>query len=154
MLSIKCKRMIKIISLLLFVLCATFSLQAQEWESNFETAKEIAKTQDRPIILVFQGSDWCAPCIKLDKEVFNTETFKLYAKDHFVMLGADFPKKKKNALSEALEKHNKALAEKYNTRGIFPLVVILDSDGKVLGETGYFKSSPSAYILHLESLRG
>lgn len=146
--------MIKNISLLLFLLCTSLSLQAQEWELNFETAKEIAKAQDRPIILVFQGSDWCAPCIKLDKEVFNTETFKLYAKDHFVMLKADFPKRKKNALPETLEKHNKALAEKYNTGGIFPLVVILDSDGHVLGETGYIKTSPSAYILHLESFRG
>ena len=127
---------------------------AQEWQTNFDTAKKIARAENRPIILVFQGSDWCAPCIKLDREVFSTEIFKLFAKDHYVMLKADFPKRKKNTLPEAQQNHNNALAEKYNKRGIFPFVVVLDKDGKVLGETGYIKSSPSEYIAHLEKIKG
>ena len=130
------------------------AIQAQDWHYDIKTAQEIAVSEDRPIILVFQGSDWCAPCIKLDREVFATDTFKLYAKDHFVMLQADFPKRKKNALAPEQQELNNALAEKYNNRGIFPFVVILDKEGNVLGETGYFKSSPSAYILHLESFKG
>ena len=86
--------------LLLFL--TILPLTAQEWQTDFDTAKEIASKENRPIVLVFQGSDWCAPCIKLDKQVFSTETFQLYAKDHFVMLEADFPKKKKNALPQAI----------------------------------------------------
>ncbi len=139
---------------LLLCLLSFLPITAQEWQTDIDAAKEIATLEDRPIILVFQGSDWCAPCIKLDREVFSTETFQLYAKDHFVMLEADFPKKKKNALTQDQQLKNNALAEKYNKRGIFPLVVMLDQDGKVLGETGYFKASASAYILHLESLKG
>ena len=123
-------------------------------QTDFHTAKEIASKENRPIVLVFQGSDWCAPCIKLDKQVFSTETFQRYAKDHFVMLIADFPKKKKNALSQEQQLKNNALAEKYNQRGIFPLVVVLNQDGDVLGETGYIKADASTYILHLESLKG
>jgi thioredoxin-related protein len=142
--------------IIVFLICLlNFSYSfSQEWQSDIETSKAIAAKQNRPIILVFQGSDWCAPCIKLDREVFSSETFKLYAKDHFVMLKADFPKKKKNVLSEEQQLKNNALAEKYNKRGIFPFVVILDANGKVLGETGYMKSSPSAYISHLESFKG
>ncbi len=139
---------------LLLCLLSFLPIKAQEWETDIDAAKEVAFIEDRPIILVFQGSDWCAPCIKLDREVFSTETFQLYAKDHFVMLEADFPKKKKNALPQDQQLKNNALAEKYNKRGIFPLVVMLDKDGNVLGETGYFKASASAYILHLESLKG
>ena len=138
--------------LLLFL--TILPLTAQEWQTDFDTAKEIASKENRPIVLVFQGSDWCAPCIKLDREVFSTETFQLYAKDHFVMLQADFPKKKKNALTQDQQLKNNNLAEKYNQRGIFPLVVMLDQDGNVIGETGYFKADASAYILHLESLKG
>lgn len=143
----------KILYSLLLSILAFLPISAQEWQTDIDNAKEIAASEDLPIILVFQGSDWCAPCIKLDKEVFSTETFQLYAKDHFVMLEADFPKKKKNALPEEQQLKNNALAEKYNKRGIFPLVVVLDKDGNVLGETGYFKANASAYILHLESIK-
>jgi len=135
-------------------LLGIFSIQAQEWQTDYNLASQEASKTNRPIVLVFQGSDWCAPCKKLDREVFQTETFQLYAKDHFVMLEADFPRKKKNALPEEQQKKNNALAEKYNPQGIFPFVVILNSEGKVLGETGYMKSSASQYILHLESFKG
>jgi thioredoxin-related protein len=140
-------------SILLLFLCG-LPIATQGWQTDFDTAKEITSKENRQIILVFQGSDWCAPCIKLDREVFSTETFQHYAKDHFVMLQADFPKKKKNALPQDQQLKNNNLAEKYNQRGIFPLVVMLDQDGNVLGETGYIKADASTYISHLESLKG
>tara|TARA_R110002124_G_scaffold131910_2_gene294382 strand:- start:14037 stop:14477 length:441 start_codon:yes stop_codon:yes gene_type:complete len=144
----------KFVYTIAFIFASLTAVTAQEWQTNFDTAKEIAISQDRPIILVFQGSDWCAPCIKLDREVFSTDTFKTFAKEHYVMLKADFPKRKKNALSEEQQKLNNGLAEKYNKRGIFPLVVVLDKNGTVLGETGYFKASPSQYIAHIEEIKG
>lgn len=124
---------------------------SQNWLTDFETAKSKAQQEEKTIILVFQGSDWCAPCIKLDKEIWNTEEFKNYAKDHFVMLQADFPKRKKNALSETQQKHNNQLAEKFNKNGYFPYVVILNSEGTILGSTGYKKTTPASYLRHLES---
>lgn len=123
----------------------------QEWQTNFEKAKEIASVEEKTMILVFQGSDWCAPCIKLDRAVWSTETFKDYAAEHFVMIQADFPRKKKNALSEELTIANAKLAEIYNKFGIFPFVVVLDSDGKVLGETSYKKTTPQNYIDELNA---
>ena len=126
---------------------------AQEWQTDFTTAKQIAAKQDKPIILVFQGSDWCAPCIKLDKEVWSTPEFKSYAKDHFVMLQADFPRKKANSLAPEQQEKNNQLAEKYNQNGYFPFVVILDENGKVLGETGYQKMQPKEYIKLLNSFK-
>ncbi len=139
-------RFLLIAALLLFL-----SLNAQEWETDFETARNIASTENQPIILVFQGSDWCAPCIKLDREIWSTNVFQEYSKDHFVMLQADFPRKKKNALPEEQQQKNNILAEKYNKQGYFPFVVILDNDGNVLGEMGYEKISPQDYINKLEA---
>ncbi|MFD0799637.1 thioredoxin family protein [Maribacter chungangensis] len=137
--------------LLLIVLFCLFSLNgtSQEWQTDFEAAKTMAKESDNPIILVFQGSDWCAPCIKLDREVWSTSIFKAYAKEHYVMLQADFPRKKKNALSKELADSNTMLAEKYNQKGIFPLVVLLDSYGRELGRTGYKRLPPMEYIEEL-----
>ncbi|MGJ8666778.1 MAG: thioredoxin family protein [Patiriisocius sp.] len=141
------KTLLTILALIAF----TFTSSAQEWLTDMDQAQAIAKKTDKAIVLVFQGSDWCAPCIRLDKEIFQSESFKLYAKDHFVMVKADFPRKKVNKLNDEQTAHNEALAEEYNKRGIFPLVVVMDQFGKVLGENGYHKTSPNKYILELEA---
>tara|TARA_R110002020_G_scaffold91560_2_gene222340 strand:+ start:87535 stop:87972 length:438 start_codon:yes stop_codon:yes gene_type:complete len=137
----------------LFLFLVTATTVAQEWRTDLAQAKKEAAQLKRPIVLVFQGSDWCAPCIKLEREIWGSEEFKMYSSSHFVMLKADFPRKTKNKPSPAQQEKNNALAERYNKKGIFPYVVILDSEGKVLGTTGYKKMTPSAYISHLESFR-
>lgn len=142
------KKTFFIFSVLLFSISL---LSAQEWQTDFKTAEKLASEENRPIILVFQGSDWCAPCIKLDREIWSSDKFKNYAKDHFVMLQADFPRKKMNALPDEQQQKNNQLAEKYNKQGYFPFVVVLDKEGNVLGEAGYEKTTPTAYIDKLES---
>ena len=136
------------VSLLLVTL---FNATSQNWTTDLEEAKQIASQNKKQIVLVFQGSDWCAPCIKLERNIWSTEEFKAYANDNYVMLKADFPRKKKNALSETQQDKNNKLAEMYNKNGHFPLVVILDSTGKILGETGYIKTSPNNYITHINT---
>ena len=141
----------KILYLLFFLLQLSYSMTGQEWLTHFDDAKKSASEKDRPIVLVFQGSDWCAPCIKLDREIWSTDTFRSYANTHFIMLKADFPKKKKNALPKEQQDRNNQLADKYNPQGIFPFVVVLNSSGTILGRTGYIKTTPEDYIKHLES---
>ena len=48
-----------------------------------------------------------------------------YAKDHFVMLKADFPRKRANKLNSEQQEKNNKLAEIYNQKGYFPFVVVL-----------------------------
>jgi len=132
--------------ILFLVLISSFNVFAQNWIKDIDEAKQIAASENKTIILVFQGSDWCAPCIKLDREIWSTEEFKTYAKDHYVMLQADFPRKKKNSLSNEQQEKNNNLAEKYNKNGYFPFVVVLDKNGKILKESGYLKTTPSQYI--------
>jgi thioredoxin-related protein len=141
----------KIILALIVMIIGINTTIAQEWQTDINVAKEIANKENMPIILVFQGSDWCAPCIKLDREIWSTDTFKKYAKEHYVMLKADFPRRKKNTLSETQTKKNAQLAEKYNKQGFFPFVVVLDSNGKVLGENSYKKTTPENYIKELNA---
>ncbi|WP_321346035.1 thioredoxin family protein [uncultured Draconibacterium sp.] len=123
----------------------------QNWQTDFNQALQKAKSEDKPIILVFSGSDWCAPCMKLENEIWSSDEFKNFSAEHFVLYKADFPRKKKNQPDTEQVKANKQLAEKYNQKGFFPLVVVLDENGKVLGETGYKKLSPNEYIKHLET---
>lgn len=144
------KRLIIFLSILLI---PAISLYSQNWLTDFEKAKEQASADDKPIILVFSGSDWCVPCMKLEREIWEKETFIDYADSNYVMLRADFPKRKKNRLPEAQQKHNEMLAEKYNSTGAFPLVVVLDAEGNVLGRTGYKSIEPEAYIELLNSFK-
>lgn len=141
----------KIIALGYFFFVSITLMNAQEWQTDFNEAQKIALEKNQKIILVFQGSDWCAPCIKLDTEIWSTKEFTDYSKENFVLLKADFPRKKKNKLDDFQQEKNNKLAEKYNTNGYFPLVVVLDKNANVLGNTGYKKVSPSEYIKILNS---
>ena len=140
-------------SILLSLIVVLFNLgsTAQQWQSNLEQAKKMASKEDKQIILVFQGSDWCAPCMKLEREIWSSQEFIVYADKHFIMVKVDFPRKKKNQLSKEQETINNKLAEKFNPQGYFPMVVLLNKDEEVLGETGYKKMSPDEYIEHLKS---
>lgn len=124
---------------------------AQEWKTDFEVAKNEASIQNKTILLVFSGSDWCGPCIKLDRDIWQSAEFKEFAKNNLIMERADFPKKKQNQLAPELKKKNQDLAEKYNKDGLFPLVVILDKNGKILGKTGFKNVSPQEYSTLIKS---
>ena len=137
----------------LFVVFFTFTYSnAQNWKTNLNEAKTEAARDNKNIILVFSGSDWCGPCIKLDKTIWQSEQFKKESQKKWVMVRADFPKKKANQLSPELTESNNQLAEKYNPNGDFPLVVLIDKNGKVIAKTGYKNLEPEEYIAQLHEL--
>lgn len=131
--------------LVLFLFLGTLGY-SQNWTTNFEEAKNQAIKENKNIVLVFSGSDWCAPCIKLEKTIWKSVEFQKEAKQKWVIYKADFPKKKANQLPSELSKSNKKLAEQYNKSGNFPLVLLLDKTGNVLGITGFKNTSPTEYI--------
>ena len=135
----------------ILVLFCSVLASAQNWKPSYEKALSISKEDNKPIILVFSGSDWCAPCINMERSIWQSEAFVSYSKEHYVLYKADFPRKKANQLSIDLKEQNSKLAETYNPKGHFPLVVVLSSDEKVLGNTGYKKLSPDQYISLLNS---
>lgn len=126
---------------------------AQQWNLNFDSAKALASKEQKTLLLVFSGSDWCAPCIKLDNQIWKSTEFIEYATKSLVLVKADFPRKKSSSFTKEQLAHNEKLAEKYNQKGYFPLVVIFDLNGKVIGETGYKNISPKEYIKHIESFK-
>ena len=138
--------------LLLFALAISNFAVSQEWQTNFEEAKKMATEQDKNVVIVFSGSDWCAPCIKLDKNIWQSEAFKKGASAEWVLVKANFPRKKANELPKEQTEHNRKLAEKYNVEGSFPLVVVLDKNGKVLGKMGFKNVSPEEYIKMIHAL--
>ena len=136
-------------SLFIFFLIALL-ISSTEWLTNFDQAKNTATHEHKYILLSFSGSDWCGPCIKMKKEVFESETFQALANDKLVLVRADFPRQRKNQLSQDQIKHNEGLAEKYNPEGKFPYTLLLDQNGKVVKQwDGYVFASQDKFIADL-----
>lgn len=92
----------------------------------------MAKRKHELILLNFSGSDWCGPCMRMRKEIFDSDIFSKMADSNLVLMNADFPRNKKNQLDKVTTKQNEMLADKYNPSGNFPFTVLIDPDGKVL----------------------
>jgi thioredoxin-related protein len=116
--------------LLICVFCMSFTT----WQTDFEKAKQIAREKHQLILLNFSGSDWCGPCIRMRKDIFDSPAFSSMADADLVMVNADFPRMKKNQLDKELKKQNEMLADKYNPEGKFPFTLLLDANGKIIHE--------------------
>jgi thioredoxin-related protein len=134
----------KLLSLaLLFVLNSSFS----PGETEFARVKEKAAAEHKFILLNFSGSDWCVPCIKMHHDIFEDKEFISFSDKTLVLFNADFPRQKKNLLPKPRQLQNDQLADQYNSSGIFPLTVLLNSDGKVLKTwEGYPKTTVEEFI--------
>ena len=73
-----------------------------------------------------------------------------YEKD-FVLVFIDTPSDK-SVLTERAKKENPKLVKKYGIKG-FPMTLILNGDGKKVGETGYRKGGAKPYAEHLLDIK-
>ena len=119
------------------------------WKTDYQKALETAKAEKKMVLLDFTGSNWCGWCKKLDKEVFSTTEFKDYAQKNLVLVKLDFPRGLPQPAAE--KEQNEKLAKQFNIEG-FPTIVILNPEGKKVGELGYIEGGPSAFVGKLKTL--
>ncbi len=131
--------------LLLCLFLATISLHASDiWGTDYPAALTQAASSKKPILLEFTGSDWCPPCMKLTKDVFEQPAFEDFAKENLVLVKLDFPQTKEQ--SAELKAANEALSQKYQVEG-FPTLILLDSTGKEVARiVGYQLRTPEAFL--------
>jgi thioredoxin-related protein len=136
-----------IMKVIVFSFLCLFPLTSVEWLSDFDEATEIAKHKNQYVLLNFSGSDWCASCINMKREIFLSDAFMNYASENLVLVRADFPRMKKNRLDESQVKKNEALAERYNPHGKFPFTLLLDSNGRVVSTwDGYTSMEAQIFV--------
>jgi thioredoxin-related protein len=58
---------------------------------NLDEAKQVAAKEHKYILLNFSGSDWCGPCIRMHKEMFDDSMFQQFASETWVMVNLIFP---------------------------------------------------------------
>ncbi len=156
MLSSAFRAVVRPLTLTLFGLLAAGRAGAQQpapaWTSDLTAALAQAKASQKPVLIVFSGSDWCKPCIMLKQEVFDQPEFAQYAKDKFVLARFDFPRNKKNRLPAAQTKLNEQAAAQLNREGAFPAVVLLSPTGQVLARSGYRPGGVGAFDTYLSQV--
>ncbi len=118
------------------------------WEENLETALQKAKTENKAVLVNFTGSDWCVWCQKLSAEVFSQSEFEDYADDNLILVRLDFPRSIEQ--SAETKAYNNQLAQRYGVQG-FPTILLFNSQGKMVLQTGYQPGGPVSYVNHLKS---
>jgi thioredoxin-related protein len=141
------------ITIVLSLLSLSVFSQEVHWLNNIDSAKTLSTENRKIILLKFSGSDWCANCKRLDHFFFETEEFKKFATEILVLLEADFPLRKKNKLSDEQQAHNDQLANKFNKQGDFPLVLILNDQGKLLGKIDTRQNDIQAYFTQIKTYK-
>ena len=126
------------------------TVPAATWNASLPAALQQAQATQRPVLAVFLGSDWCKPCMMLKQEVFDQPEFARFAQDKLVLARFDFPRNKKNRLSDEQTKLSEEAAAKLNAGGEFPLVVLLSPTGKVLARSAYRAGGAAAYEAYLQ----
>ncbi len=136
-----------------------------EWITNARKARAIAAQSRRSMVIAFTGLSWCPHCQKLESEIFDTQTFKDYARYNLVLLRVDFPKEGSTKAKTDEEKAAEAkgnvdkvkrdrdeLADMYGVRG-FPTVVVLNAASQKIATSGYIKGGPDVFLSQLKGVR-
>jgi protein disulfide-isomerase len=132
-------------ALLLCLALGLASLQASDiWSTDYEASIAQAAASKKAILLEFTGSDWCPPCMKQNKDVFEQSAFEDYAKDKLVLVKLDFPRRKEQ--DPALKERNQKLSTQYGVEG-FPTIILLSPEGKELArQVGYGGGGVTGFI--------
>jgi len=133
------KKIAILIGLLFILGCAKPQVpvveSAPDWIRDIKVAREIAKTQDKPILIDFY-TEWCGWCKRLDKDTYSDKQVQEKL-EKFVCVKID---------AEA----NRALAKKYKITG-FPSTIFLKSNGELIEVVpGYLP--PKDFLKVLENI--
>ena len=116
----------------------TYDLQ---WLTSLDEAKKEARKTKKPILVYFTGSDWCTPCVKLEKYFFHTDKFvEESAKYHIVYLDNPY---RDDIISENEKKTNKKLSDKYKVK--YPTIIALDYRGSERNRVERFSGNDPRY---------
>ncbi|MDY0781092.1 thioredoxin family protein [Tenacibaculum sp. IB213877] len=101
------------------------------WEVTFKDAVKKARKERKPILIYFTGSDWCGPCMRLDKDLFHTEKFKQFADENMILYMADYPRNR-DLVTPENKSTNEELSARY-AQTSFPTLIMINDKGEVLG---------------------
>lgn len=109
----------------------------------FPATLEKATKENKSILLLFTGKEWCGPCQELEKSILSTEKFTAYAKKNIIFLALDFPE------SEEPSPENNRLAQAYGIEG-FPSLLMTDNKGVAFQRINFEGQSTDVFIAEID----
>lgn len=95
---------------------------------------------DEAVLYVFEGSDWCTHCARLEKNILTNEAFlKEIGLLNIKLERIDFPQRAK--LSPEIKKYNDKIAEKFGFDGTFPTLILAGMDSEKARKIIYHNES-------------
>lgn len=108
---------------LVLLLTSISTFAVKNAQTNLDEAIQLAQKQKKHVFVLFTGSDWCPPCMKLEAKVISSEAFQKYAEKELIFVFLDYPKSKE--ISENQKKLNAEYAKRYELKG-YPTYMIMD----------------------------
>ena len=137
--------------------CAQKDAASLTWYTDVSMASDAAILANKPMLFFFTGSDWCGWCHRLQREVFNTETFTTWASTNVILVELDFPRNK--VQPQNIKDQNQSLQQQFGVRG-YPTVYFVNvtKEGKnyklstIPTSTGYMEGGPDVWIANANSI--
>ncbi len=109
------------------------SVGIAHWGQDFEAAKQTARRDNRDVLLLFTGSDWCPPCMALEKNVLREPEFDAWLRQRFEPVVVDFPRRDPAAMRRVRDAaRNQRLSAEVFAEAVegYPTLLLTDADGR------------------------
>jgi thioredoxin-related protein len=114
-------------TILLLFLIQIGNAQEVEMITEWKEAKELAKKENKRILIILTGSEWCAPCKKMDKKVIENPEFEKYAEQNLIVFLIDLPGGGLVINSKVYQDYVK-FENKYQTNAL-PSLILTENNG-------------------------
>lgn len=114
------------------------------WTQDLEEAKRLAASEDKEILIAFNGSDWCPWCVRLMQEIFFKREFEEWVDSRYVLVSIDFPRSSRAKATIRDPKRNRQLATDFGIEG-YPTVIVADAQGRPYGREGYVRGGVTPF---------
>lgn len=114
---------------------------------DYDVAIKRAASENKTILAVFSGSDWCFWCKMLDQQFLSKQEFTDAVTNDLVCLYIDSPKDK-SLISEKAREQNPKLVKKYGIKG-YPSVMFIDAKGEKIADAKRMKLTPAEWGKYL-----
>lgn len=121
--------------LLICPLSTSLAADPLPWQADYQRALQLGRQTGRPVLLHFAAS-WCAPCQKMEREVFATQEIRWQIAQGFVAVRIDYDR-------------DPAVARRYGIQSL-PTDIILDPVGGQLVARSNGPMGAAAYSQFLQ----
>jgi len=116
--------------------------------SSYEAALTAAVAQERPLLLLFTGSDWSKQSIAFEREILNHSVYQKWAASKVLSMTIDLPRV---GITNDERQERRTLAAKFSVEA-YPMAVFVDKDGNKMGSLTHDPDGPNSWIKRANAL--